>query len=151
MKKATHLILPLLLLTLAFGCSPDTDGKPEKPKVEYVVGGIYSVEDEGDMNGEGGVSVYTGAYSIVKILKVENETLHVRLYRNEFKERPLTIDPATLILGTLDDDETPGIGHLPLSRETFDFWKPFLITTEAVSEDELEGYLVWKDSGAGHY
>jgi hypothetical protein len=41
------------------------------------------------------------------------------------------------------------MGHLPLSQSEFSAWEPVLITRTTVTQDELEGYDVWKHSSGG--
>ncbi len=104
---------------------------------ELTVGGLYSVNDgEGD-------------YGVAKILALDEEAVHLRLYKNKFSSHPSTIDSSTLSLGSTDDPSGFGVGHLPLSRKDFLGWKPVLLTQEAVSQEELEGYEMWKEAGGG--
>ena len=89
-----------------------------------------------------------GTYGVVKILKLELEIVHIRLYRNKFEERPRAIDPATLELGTIYDDSF-GIGHLPLGAREFDAWAPRVLAHAAVEAEELEGYEMWREAADG--
>src|SRR4051812_2989510 len=80
-------------------------------------GGLYSVEGE------------KGGFSIVKILKLDDGGVHIRAYSNRFPQRPSEIDISRLYMAGINrkDDEELGMGHLPLSRESFSGWKPVLI------------------------
>ncbi|HYD34788.1 MAG TPA: hypothetical protein VD999_01850 [Vitreimonas sp.] len=40
------------------------------------------------------------------------------------------------------------IGHLPISETTLKAWKFKITGTEAVQEEELDGYKMWKESGS---
>src|SRR5947207_9603396 len=71
------------------------------------VGGIYSVEND------------NGRFGVVKILALEPSIVHIRIYTNSFATRPERIDPSTLYLGSILDDDEFGIGHVPLSRNGF--------------------------------
>jgi hypothetical protein len=75
--------------------------------------------------------------------------VHIRLYKNFFATRPTIIDQSKLTLGTIDDPDGFGMGHLPVSRDQFRAWHPVFITKTAVQKDELEGYELWKESNGG--
>ena len=99
-------------------------------------GGIYSTVTDTEK----------GTYGIVKVLKVEPEAVHVRLYGGEFKERPTSVDPSELKLGTIHEG---AMGHLPLSHRVFASWKPVLIAHSKVDPSELDGYREWKEAKGG--
>jgi hypothetical protein len=105
--------------------------------LEYKIGGLYSV-----ISGDGN-------YSVAKILALDEEAVHVRLYKNKFRSRPQAIDPSILALGSIYDEDGFGMGHLPLSREGFAGWQPIFLTQTSVTEEELEGYEIWKEDGGG--
>ncbi|MEM1084214.1 MAG: hypothetical protein AAGI48_08830 [Verrucomicrobiota bacterium] len=102
-------------------------------------GGLYSIDD-----GE-------GRYQVAKILVLDNETVHIRIYKNTWEERPISIDRSTLSLGTIHDEDGFGIGHLPISAGEFENWNPALLQIEKVSEEELEGYRMWQDANGGTF
>jgi hypothetical protein len=104
---------------------------------ELVVGGVYSVTDE------------DGGYRIAKLLVHDGGVCHIRLYKQTFSTRPSKVDPQTLSLGTPDDADGFGMGHLPLREASFHAWDPVLISTVPVRQDELDGYKMWKESGGG--
>lgn len=99
-------------------------------------GDVYSVENE-------------GSFGVVKILAVESDAVHVRVYKEKYSERPKVVDPNKLTLGSINDRDGFGIGHLPISKATFNSWHPVRITNVAVVRDELIGYEEWKRSGGG--
>ena len=101
-------------------------------------GHVYSVES-GDQ------------FGVVKVLAVEDDIIHVRLFREKFAERPVAVSTGALTLGRFDDPEGGGIGHLPLSRTVFRAWIPALAGQEPVEAAELEGYRFWKDDGGGTF
>lgn len=109
------------------------------PEPELQVGGLYSV-NSGD-----------GKYGVVKVLALDPSAVHLRLYKNKFNTRPEAVDSSTLSLGSMNDDDEEGfgIGHFPLSRRDFTKWQPVLLSQETVSEEELEGYNMWKEAGGG--
>jgi hypothetical protein len=126
MRKGRCLVLAVSLLVAA-GCG----GGGSEPKV----GGLYSVDD-----GE-------GAYRVAKVLAMDENGVHVRLYKNRFTQRIIEVDEGTLALGTINDPDGFGMGHLPVSRKTFAGWKPVFIRQSTVSQEELEGYELWKEGG----
>lgn len=90
-----------------------------------------------------------GRFAVAKILALEPGIVHVRLYKEKFDSRPNCIDDLGLSLGTVNDTDGVGIGHLPLSARNFASWEPIIITQAGGSEEELEGYNLWKESGGG--
>ena len=68
-----------------------------------IEGGVYST-DAGD-----------GKFGVVKILKVESGIVHVRVYKNKFATRPESVKVDELSLGTINDKDGFGMGHLPIS------------------------------------
>ncbi len=108
----------------------------EAAPAELFEGGYYSIVD-----GE--------IFSIAKVLKLEPEIVHVRIYKQKFQQRPRSIDPAQLALGTIHDTDGFGMGHLPLRLETFQNSEPLFLTYAEVLAAELEGYNMWKEHGGG--
>jgi hypothetical protein len=54
----------------------------------------------------------------MKVLAVDHSAIHVRLYKNRFTNRPQSVDTRELSLGSIDDPDGFGVGHLPLSHST---------------------------------
>jgi len=103
---------------------------------EYKAGELYLVADE-------------KGYQVAKVLAVEPGIVHIRLYKNAFRERPSEIDLEKLELGRIDDPDGFGMGHVPLKPETFSGWGPELFMVGTVQPEELDGYNVWKGSNGG--
>ena len=118
------------LLGCLFGCS-------QSPALK--AGAIYSVED-----GE-------GAYRVAKILVLDEQGVHVRLFKNTWNERPAQIEISELSLGSVHDGEDVGLGHLPLTKKAFAAWRPILVQSGTVAKDELDGYEMWKEGGGGYF
>ena len=89
------------------------------------------------------------AFSVAKVLKLEAEIVHVRIYKQHFSQRPRSIDPAALTLGTIHDKDGFGMGHLPLRLATFMESEPIFLTHAELKPEELEGYNLWKESADG--
>jgi hypothetical protein len=116
-------------------------------------GGLYSV------------AVDERGFAVAKVLVVERGAIHVRVYSNRYADRPSGIDPTRLFLAPVPDftdaalnatrpEQRPdpgafGIGHLPLRPASWAGWRPRLIAMDAVAEEELEGYRVWRDQRGG--
>lgn len=92
-----------------------------------------------------------GRFSIAKILAVDADAIHIRMYGRRFDRRPHSVALDQLVL----EPYVPGqallsFGHLPISRRTFLQWRPRLVDRGLpVSDDELEGYEMWRQQG-GH-
>ena len=110
----------------------------------YLVGGLYSTKHG------------RGLYKVVKILAVDSFSAHIRMYNGTYGSRPSSIEPSTLSFGFTADDlgnpealrrklaENIGMGHVPISWSGFIESEPVLIVRVSVSEDELEGYRLYK-------
>ena len=73
-------------------------------------------------------------WTMLKILKIEDDVIHVRTYGNRFWRRP-----SIAALVNLDWS----IGHMPFAKSAVENWHLDHITTQSVSDDELEGYRIW--------
>ena len=104
---------------------------------EAVVGGLYSVRDD------------QGLYRVAKVVAVDPDGIHVRLYQNRWKRRPQGLGAAPLTLGTVNDADGFGIGHMALSREEFSGWKPAFLRREDISPDESAGTEAWRRGRRG--
>ena len=100
------------------------------------MGGLYSGRSKNGFN-------------IVKILAVDSAAIHVRVYKQHYDSRPDKVDPHSLTLGTIDDKDGFGMGHLPLSQREFVSWEPVFIHQAAILPEELEGYRLWKKHNGG--
>jgi hypothetical protein len=121
----------ILLLSLFIFILVLIQGRGTKPK-KIKAGSICSV-DEGD-----------GKFGIVKILVISDEIIHLKIYTNKYTERPIAVDINTLSTGSVYDEDEFGIGHLPANRKVFDSWSPIAIAFDEVTNDDLEGYEIWK-------
>lgn len=111
-------------------------GPARDDQSELLEGGYYSIID-GD------------AFSIAKILKLEAEKVHVRIYKQHFPDRPICIDTEELTLGTIHDKDGFGMGHLPLRLSTFMTSEPSFLTRIEIQPSELQGYNMWKETSGG--
>ncbi|CAF1056864.1 unnamed protein product [Adineta ricciae] len=85
-----------------------------------------------------------GKFSVVKILVMNDEKVHVRLYAHTYDQRPADITSDMLTVSSIaEKSDDFGVGHLPLSQEGFDSWKPIAVKHEEVTRDDLSGYFVW--------
>jgi hypothetical protein len=106
-----------------------------------VEGGLYYTPGEHD------------GYSVLKVLKVDPEGVHVRLYSNHYSQPPTKIDESKLYMAGQDrkPDEGLGMGHVPLSKKTFLAWNARFIQQSTVTEAELEGYKIWLEAKGGYF
>ena len=125
--KTVFLISIAFLSALCSGCK-----RTDSLLQDWRPGALYSIA-----NGD-------GKFGIAKVLVVKPETVHVRVYKQKFTIRPASIDPQSLTLGSIYDKDGFGIGHLPLSQTEFKSWKPIFLTQQSVSQEELDGYEMWK-------
>jgi hypothetical protein len=114
---------------------PDFVSSHQSPS-QLFEGGYYSVID-GDV------------FSIAKVLKLDADTVHVRIYKQHFPQRPRSIDPGALTLGTINDEDGFGMGHLPLRLAPFLQREPILVAFSEVTAEELAGYNFWKETANG--
>jgi len=90
-----------------------------------------------------------GTFGVAKILVTEQDGVHVRVYAERFSTRPLDV-PNDLTLGTIHDASF-GMGHLPLSWEDFEPWQAQYLAHAPVTDEDLEGYEMWREAAAeGH-
>jgi hypothetical protein len=125
-----RLLAMIGLLSFLFGCS----GQPE------ISAGVLCTVDDGE-----------GFYRVAKVLAIDDAGVHIRLYKNKWKERPKEVDRSTLSLGSIHDKDGFGMGHLPLTKRAFSAWKPVFLSKEEVRKEEMHGYEMWKDSKGGYF
>jgi hypothetical protein len=89
-----------------------------------------------------------GGYQVAKLLAVDDQAVHIRLYAERFEERPAAIGSDSLSLGTIHGGDF-GMGHLPIAHGVFLSWEPVLVSREPLTEEELEGYRIWQDERGG--
>ena len=104
----------------------------------WEIGGLYSVRDS------------ERGFRVVKVLAIDPGVVSIRMYKQTFDKRPSKIDPEKLSLGTIHDAEF-GIGHLPLDPAAFSAWEPQFLVRSSVTEEELEGYRMWKESSGSAF
>jgi hypothetical protein len=124
-------LIAMGLLSFLIGCS---QGK-------LVEGGLYATPGE------------KGGYSVLKILKLDDGGVHVRLYSNQFSALPKKIDESVLYMAGMNrkPDETLGMGHAPISNKSFAGWNAVFIQQSTIKEEELEGYKMWLEAKGGYF
>jgi len=85
-----------------------------------------------------------GKFGVIKVLVINDKEAHVKVYKNMYDKRPAQIDIKTLSIGSINDKDGFGMGHIPLQRKEFDSWKPVSVGHEKVTKEDLEGYEIWK-------
>jgi hypothetical protein len=81
-----------------------------------------------------------GTYQLVKVLAVDDQAVHVRVFTEKPTALPQTIDSSKLEVM---------VGHAPVLREIFDQEDSTLLKVEEVAEAELEGYRVYLETTRG--
>lgn len=124
-------LLAMSLFSLLLGCSGS----------KWIEGGLYYTRNE------------NGSYSVLKILKLDDRGVHVRLYSNQFQAPPRQIDETTLFMVGVDrkPTETLGMGHAPISKRSFQGWNATFFQQSSVKEEELEGYKMWLEAKGGYF
>jgi hypothetical protein len=125
MTKITNVILLISMSVMTFNCRSSNEAKIRP-------GSICTIED-----GE-------GKFGVVKVLAIDPQVTHVKIYKNKYDKRPSEVDINTLSLGSINDKDGFGIGHVPLGKKEFDNWKPVPIGYEKITKEDLEGYEIWK-------
>ena len=95
-----------------------------------------------------------GCYKVVKVLQADTKGVHIRIFSNKYDKRPVSVDEKTLILvgvKNTDPQYAIGMGHLPVSKKTFESWSPKFIKAVKVDESELDGYKLWIDGQGGYW
>jgi hypothetical protein len=101
------------------------------------------------------VSVLTedGQFGVMKVLVVDNQGVHVRLYAQRFKERPQASNLHDLSTAPVETEHgNPfSFGHLPFTCPSFLTWEPQTVGSEPVTEEELKGYRMWQKADGGYF
>lgn len=118
--------------------------------VDIVLGGLYSTQK------------FDGFYGIVKVLAVQDNTVHLCAYKNRYRSRPRRVDPDSLSIALSTQElahleEVPcyvGLLHIPIALETFRHSDYVYITQTPVTPAELaweqeEG--LYFETGAAEY
>ena len=118
---------------------------------ELRVGGLYSAIGDSD----------TGTFCIVKVLVLDSSIVHMCLYSNSFDDRPKNVDVSTLSIGgfSIEEDDLDdfnfsdlGIGHLPIELDDFiNDYQPVFLEMSSVSDEDLEGYRLWREESGGTF
>ena len=84
-----------------------------------------------------------GKYRVIKILVIDRDAYHVRMFANKFDAPPQESDLPSLTLGGLGSPVGFGVGHLPMSKNGFTEDKYLFIGDREVEESELDGYKTY--------
>ena len=106
---------------------------------EPVAGGLYSVSDG------------TGHYRAAKVVAWDADGVHLRLYKNLWGRRPKAVASRSLALGTINDPDGFGVGHLVLTKKEFGSWKPVFLSRADLTPDEVASYKLWEQGERGDF
>jgi hypothetical protein len=90
---------------------------------------------------------------VLKVLKLDEGGVHVEVFSNHYDKPPSIVSESTLYIAGLKakTGESMGMGHVPLSRKTFDSWKPIFFQQSSVKDEELDGYRYWLEDKGGYF
>jgi hypothetical protein len=116
-------------------------GRADLPLTTWIEGGLYAMKAGG---GEG--------YRVLKILKIDEKGVHIRLYGKRLAAIPTRIDESSLYVNGPEGGQEgrAGVGHLAVSKSSFSEWDVRFIQQSSVSAQELEGYRVWLADKGGY-
>ena len=122
-----------------WACNEEQAG--DAPAAPWIEGGIYVIPVE------------SGGFQPLKILVVDADGVHIRLYSNHFPDVPPRIDESSLFMAGMERaaDVPLGMGHMPVSRPSFATWRAQWIQASSVAVDELEGYEMWREAKGGYF
>jgi hypothetical protein len=136
MKNQMMIItIVITLCSMLVGCSGSGGNTALKE------GGIYSFKNN------------NGAYSVLKILKVESGGLHIRVYSNQFDSPPTKVEESMLYMAGRNPkpNEILSEPDVALLKKSFDNYKATFVQQSTVKDDELEVYKAWKQAGGQYY
>ena len=130
-NRITITLIAMGLFSSLLGCS----------RSKLMEGGLYHTRNE------------NGSFSVMKILKLDEQGVHVRLYSNQFSTPPTKLEASSLYMAGMDrkPNETLGMGHAPLSKKSFEGWKTTFFQQSTVKDEELEGYKMWLGAKGGYF
>jgi hypothetical protein len=75
------------------------------------------------------------------------------MYSNQFDSIPDSIDETFLYMAGIDREphERLGMGHAPISHQSFSTWGAVFVQQSSVTPEELEGYEMWKEGSGGYF
>ncbi len=100
--------------------------------IDLVAGGLYSV-------------LWEDGFQVVKVLAVDSDIVHLKIYRNKFDSRPINVDSSMLKCDiNMNDLSGIGIGHLPVARDGFLEDEPIFIQQDVVTPEEMDAVTRWR-------
>jgi hypothetical protein len=89
----------------------------------------------------------------MKIIAVDAGGVHARLYAQRFTNRPGLADIHNLSIIPFGSQQgnSLSLGHLPLTRRYFSLWQPIFITSQPITDEDVQGYRTWLNSGGGYF
>ena len=141
MRILFNIICIVILAVTISSCQKKGEDQTQAPITDQtastqdiVVGGLYASRND------------DGTYGVMKVLAVDDFAVHLRSYKNRFRDIPKDLDTSVLSLGGIDDPDGFGIGHFPLAKDGFWNSEPIFLIRETVTDDELEGYRMYLDA-----
>jgi hypothetical protein len=131
MNRLKNTFIAMSVFSILFGCSQS----------KAIEGGLYYNQNK------------DGTYSVLKILKIDDRGVHVKLYSNQYPTPPTNVDEETLYMAGINSkpNETLGMEHLPLSNKSYQNLKATLFQQSTVKDEDLEGYKMWLSDKGGYF
>lgn len=113
----------------------------DAPAAPWMEGGIYVIPVE------------SGGLQPLKILVVDADGVHLRLYSNRYPGVPSRIEESSLFMAGMERaaDVPLGMGHMPVSHSSFARWRTQWVQASSVAPDELDGYEIWREAEGGYF
>ncbi|MCZ6875475.1 MAG: hypothetical protein O7G88_18445 [bacterium] len=128
MKTVTSVAAIGLAIIVLTGCS-----RPSA--TDLLVGGIYSVTSG------------KNEFSVIKIIALKEDIIHIRIYKDTYQDRPETLDPNALTPGPMHDGKAPfSMGSLPFHLSKFLDRKPRFIMQTEVTDDKRNNPTQWQQA-----
>ncbi|MEM7478946.1 MAG: hypothetical protein AAF483_28520 [Planctomycetota bacterium] len=124
----------MMMVLFVFGCIDLQSGKTDITPSRIVVGGLYATKWD------------DGKFRIIKVLALDSETAHLRLYAEKFDRVSETIDSEQLTLGDVFGDGPVGLGHFPVAKSSFFNEERQFLKKEEVKESELDGFRTYMEA-----
>ncbi len=135
-----------------FGCSSKAPEEPkpadEKEEKAEAKEEVTAKPGEGKKIVEGGLyafpSKYKDYFQVMKVISVEEHTVHLIRYSNRLQKVPEDLDLSTLTMGVKGDPKNLAFDHMALAMEWFWPSEPVFMKKAPITQEDLEGYNRYK-------
>jgi|GEM_PF-4660390 len=89
------------------------------------------------------IDMGAGKYGVIKILAIEPERVHIKVFSNTYIGRPEHVDVQLLTTITFDEAENHATEHVPLEKGDFNKLDAETVGSQGVTREEANTYLAW--------